>query len=447
MAVETDITRLSLAERIALLPARERERLLAGLGTGGLASLLYEWRFWARPAQVAPEGDWRIWLLLSGRGFGKTRAGAEWVREQVERHGRRRIALVGRTAADVRDVMVEGESGVLAVCPPWNRPEYIPSKRRLEWPNGAIATMYSADQPDLLRGPQHDAAWCDELAAWRYPDAFDMLLLGLRLGDDPRCVVTTTPRPTPVIRRLLADPRVVVTRGSTYENRANLAPEFVAQVVAQYEGTTLGRQEVYGEVIDDVEGALWHRDLLDRTRVAPDAVPPLSRVVVAVDPAVTAGAQSDETGIVVAGVDRSQRLANVYVLADLSGRWSPQGWAERVVAAYREHEADRVVVEVNQGGDLVEAVLRGVDESLPLTKVHASRGKRVRAEPVAALYEQGRVHHVGLFAELEDQLCTWTGDEESPDRLDALVYAVTALAVEPRQRTVVVEPAYRISPL
>lgn len=381
------------------------EAAVAALTVEEKARLLFSWRATARAGQVAPAGAWRTWLLLSGRGYGKTRAGAEWTREQVEENGRRRLALVASTAADARDVMVEGESGILAISNPSFMPVYEPSKRRLTWPNGAIATMYSADEPRRLRGPQHDAAWCDELASWRYAEAWDMLLFGLRLGDDPQVVVTTTPRPTRLIRDLLTKPTTVTTRGTTFDNRANLAEGFFEDIVAAYEGTTLGRQEIYGEVIEDLEGALWHRDTLEAGRLKYGDIPDLARIVVAVDPAVTSEAGSDETGIIVAGIDDVPQRAQGYVLEDLSGRHTPQGWAERAVAAYHEHEADCIVAEVNQGGDLVKAMLRMVDPSVPYKKVTATRGKWVRAEPVAALYQQGRIHHVGMLGPLEDQLC------------------------------------------
>lgn len=388
----------------------------------------FDWRRKARPDQLTPPDGaipWRVWLLLAGRGFGKTRTGAEHIRERVMSGAAKRIALVARSAADVRDVIVEGESGILAVSPPAERPTWEPSRRRLTWPNGAIATTYSADEPDQLRGPQHDYAWADELAAWRYPDAWDQLLFGLRLGADPRAIVTTTPRPTPIIRALVSAATTHVTRGRTRDNAANLAPGFLDAIVARFEGTRLGRQELDGEILDDNPGALWRRDGIDaaRVRVAPD----LRRVVVGVDPAVTASATSDETGIVVAGLGYDGRF---YVLGDYSGRYSPEQWASRAVQAYREHKADRVVAERNQGGDLVERNLRTVDRNLPVTTVHAKRGKALRAEPVSSLYEQGRVSHVGSLAALEDQMTAWDpgGDGESPDRVDALVYALDDLS-------------------
>jgi len=376
-----------------------------------------------------------VWLLLAGRGFGKSRTGAEWVREQVESGRSRRIALVAPTAADVRDVMIEGESGLLAICPPWNMPVYESSKRRLTWPNGAIATTYSAEEPDRLRGPQHDAAWCDEVAAWRYPETWDMLMFGLRLGVDPRCVVTTTPKPIPIIRNLLKNPTTAITRGSTYENRANLAEAFFEQIVAQYEGTRLGRQELYAEVLDDVEGALWTRALIDQHRVK--VAPELKRIVVAIDPAITASDDSDETGIVVAGLGVDN---HGYALDDLSLRASPDGWARRAVEAYHARKADRIVAEVNQGGDMVEYTIRTVDPRASIKKVHAARGKQTRAEPIVALYEQGRIHHVGVLPQLEEQMCNWVPGMDSPDRMDAAVWAFTELMLGQRSMPPVRKP-------
>lgn len=394
-------------------------------------ALLHHWPLHARPEQLPPPGDWAKWFVCGGRGMGKTRCGAEWVRAEVESGGARRIALVAPTAGDARDVMVEGESGILAISPPWNRPKYEPSKRRLTWSNGALATTYSADEPERLRGPQHDRAWCDEPASWRYPEAWDNLMLGLRLGIKPRVLVTGTPKPVRLVRELL-DQRargVVVTRGSTYANRENLAASFFEDIVAKYEGTRLGRQELNAELLDDTPGALWVRTMIDRDRRKAGEVPELVRVVVGVDPAVTSGDDADETGIVVAGkgVD-----GHAYVLHDRSCRLSPDGWAKRAVAAYEETKAARIIAEVNNGGDLVEAVIRTVrtSDGLPVSyrAVRASRGKRVRAEPIAALYEQGKVHHIGCFAELEDQMCNFTPETaESPDRLDALVWALTDL--------------------
>ena len=437
----------SLLEQLADLPKAEADALIRALAPDAAAAFEYHWRYRARPEQLPPEGSWRVWLLMAGRGFGKTRCGAEWVRAEVKA-GRRRIALVAPTAADARDVMVEGESGILAISPDHERPLYEPSKRRLTWPNGAIATTYSADEPERLRGPQHDAAWCDELGSWRFPEAWDMLMFGLRLGIDPRVMVTTTPRPTRLIRSLVDDPKTAITWGTTYANRANLAGAFLDQIVKKYEGTRLGRQELNAELLDDVPGALWNRGLIEAARPPMGFVlPDLVRVVVAIDPAASSGEDADETGIIVAGKDK---LSRGYVLADLSGHYTPTEWARIVVSAYRAHGADRVVAEINNGGEMVEATLRVVDDNVAYTGVHATRGKVVRAEPVAALYEQGRIRHMGAFTQLEDQMCEFTpdldrskpkrdptdpsslgkGGRTSPDRADALVWAFTELLVE-----------------
>jgi phage terminase large subunit-like protein len=437
------MTERSLAERFATLPEARRKKILAALSPRERAQLEFTWEFWARPKQLEPSGDWRVWMLCAGRGYGKTRCGAEWVRTLVEGGRAGRIALVAATAADARDVVVEGESGLVAICPPWNRPLYEPSKRRLTWRSGATASLYSADEPDRLRGPQHDAAWADELAAWRYPEAWDQLMFGLRLGADPRVVVTTTPRPTPLIRQLISSPTTVVTRGTTYENRAHLAGAFYESIVKQYEGTRLGQQELLAELLDDNPGALFRRDDIEKGRVR--EAPPLVRIVVAVDPAVSSGEASNETGIVVAGLGVD---AHAYVLADVSGRLTPYEWARRTVDSYHAHRADRIVAEKNQGGALVESNLRTVDPRIPYKGVTATRGKTTRAEPVGALYEQGRVHHVGCFPKLEDQMCAWDPSAQvggrarresaavsdhrsaSPDRMDALVWALTELMVE-----------------
>jgi len=399
----------------------------------------YEWyapgKAWK--AQQPPPGDWRIWLLLAGRGFGKTRAGAEFVRDRVMAGEARRIALVAPTALDARAVMVEGESGLLSIGPSHERPDYEPSLHRLTWENGAVATLFSADEPNRLRGPQHDLAWCDELAAWRHPAAWDMLMFGLRLGEDPRVVVTTTPRPIKLIRELLADPKVIVTRGRTVDNRGHLAPAFLDQIVRRYEGTRLGRQELDGEILDDMPGALWNHGLIDAARVAtaPDlARPELTRIVVAIDPAVSSAEHSDETGIIVAGRTGE---GHGYVLADLSGHYRPAEWAKVAIAASKTHGADRIVAEVNNGGEMVEATLRMLDPNVPYAAVHAAHGKVARAEPVAALYEQGRVHHLGALPQLEDQMCAFSRDFDrdsagySPDRVDALVWALSQLFLEP----------------
>ncbi len=382
------------------------------------------WSIIARPGQIPPtDRPWFVHLMRSGRGGGKTRAGSEWVLQRA-REGFRYIALVGQTAADVRDTMVElGESSIMKVARSWERPIYEPSKRRLTFPNGAVAIAYTGDEPDQLRGPQHDSAWVDELAKFKYPqECWDNLIFGLRLGRCPQVFVTTTPRPTPIIRQLVAAPDTVDVRFSTYDNADNLSPVFLAKIRERYEGTRIGRQELYGEILDDNPGALWHRDLIEEQRVA--AAPPLLRIVVAVDPAVTSSIESADTGIVVAG-----RAANghAYVLEDASLHGSPYAWASAAVKAYRDHSADRIVGEVNNGGDLVEVNIGTVDVSVPFKGVHASRGKQVRAEPVASIYEQGKAHHVGCFPLLEDQMCEWVPGEKSPDRMDALVWALTEL--------------------
>lgn len=340
----------------------------------------------------------------------------------VEEKGYRRIALVARTAADCRDTMVEGEAGLLSVFPPWQKPNYEPSKRRVTFHTGAIATTYSGDKPDQLRGPAHDLAWSDELAAWRYPESWDMLQMGLRVGDRPINVVTTTPRPTKIIRELHKDELCVTTFGTTYENLDNLPAPMVAYLKRKYEGTRLGRQELLADILDDVPGALWTRAIIDDNRR--NDYPPQKRVVVAIDPAVTNTEDSSETGIIVAGIDRQN---HGYVLEDCTMKGSPSQWAKRAIHAYYVHEADRIVVETNNGGDMLEHTIHTEDDSVPVKQVRASRGKHTRAEPISALYEQERVSHVGVFAELEDQLCTWMPGDDSPDRLDALVWAFTAL--------------------
>ncbi len=414
---------VSPAESMSSLAADERKALLETLSEADAEEILHDWTFWARPSQLPPDGTWRVWLLLAGRGFGKTRTGAEWVRAEAQSGRRGRLALVAPTAADARDVMVEGESGLLAIAPRGNRPEYEPSKRRLTWHNGAMATLYSADEPDRLRGPQHDGAWLDELAAWRFPETFDQLQFGLRLGSDPRIVVTTTPRPTQLIKQLVERPTTFTTTGTTYENVANLAPAFVDSIISRYQGTRLGLQEIEARILGDPDGALWKRDWI-QTAVAPDLI----RVVIGIDPAGSSSEQADETGIIIAGkgVD-----GNGYVLADRSCRLSPEGWASRAVAGFDQFSADRVVAEANFGGEMVQSVLRTVRSTLPFTAVHASRGKGIRAEPISSLYEQKRIFHCDAFPELEDQLCSWTPDSgKSPDRLDALVWALTWLMLE-----------------
>lgn len=388
-----------------------------------------EWGFrHARADQRPPsDPDWFTWLMLGGRGAGKTRNGSEYAHRLAGHF--ERGALIAPTAADARDVMVEGESGLLATARPGARPDYEPSKRRLTWPNGAQATLFSADEPDRLRGPQHAWAWGDEPCAWRMlQSSWDNLLLGLRLGSRPRVMLTTTPRPSKWLTTLLARPDTRLARASTYANLDNLAPQFAATVLSRYEGTRLGRQEIEAEVLTDIVGALWNWTMIEAAN-RPAAVPDLFRVVVAIDPAVTSGEESDETGIVVAGMGGERRSPTFYVLADLSARLTPDGMAERAVSAYDEFAADAIIGETNNGGDFIERVIRTRSRTARYRGVRASRGKQTRAEPVAALYEQGRVHHTALMPELEDQLTSWTPESAvSPDRLDALVWALTDLA-------------------
>jgi phage terminase large subunit-like protein len=397
------------------------------------------WRAKARPEQLPPPGDWNGWVVCAGRGFGKTRTGAEWVKELVESGAASRIALIAPTAGDCRDVIVEGPAGILAVSSPWCRPDYQPALRRLTWPNGAVASTFSAEEADRLRGPQHDAAWFDELAAFSNPsEVWDMAMFGLRLGVRPRWLVTTTPKPVKLLRELLAREGhdVIISRGTTMDNSANLAPSFLESIRSKYEGTRIGRQELHAELLLDVPGALWTRDMLDRAN-GKWQLPDMQRVVVAVDPSGTRGEEDsgDSIGIVVAGIGSDDKC---YVLADRTCKLSPDAWGREAVRAYREFKADRVVAERNYGGAMCEHVLRTVDRNVPYREVTASRGKVQRAEPVAALYEQNRVRHAGSFPELEDQLCAMTGDgysgDGSPDRLDALVWAITDLMLDASNR-------------
>ncbi len=411
---------------------------LNSLSEAELLALPYLFSFWAMPHQLPPPGDWRTWVILGGRGAGKTRAGAEWVRGMVA-GAARRIALIGETYDQAREVMVFGDSGIMAVCPPDARPKWIASRHMLVWPNGAQATLFSAHEPEALRGPQFDAAWVDELAKWRKAAAtWDMLQFALRLGDHPRVCVTTTPRRQALLRKLLDRPSTVVTHAPTSANRANLADSFLAEMAAEYAGTALGRQELDGVMLDDVDGALWTTGRLAACQMA--NAPPLTRIVVAVDPPTTAHAGSDACGIIVAGVvmDGPVQDWRAYVLEDASLQGaSPDTWARAAIAAVARHGADRLVAEVNQGGDMVAAVIRQIDPLVPFRAVHASRGKIARAEPVAALYEQGRVRHLRGLGDLEDQMCQMTQagyqGKGSPDRVDALVWAIHDLMIGPAQ--------------
>ena len=394
-------------------------------------SSAHNWRALARPSQLPP-ADFSTWLLLAGRGFGKSWTGANFTCELAGSGEARRIALIGPTWDHVRATMVEGTSGIVTIAPAWCRPVFEASKSQLTWPSGAIATMYSADQPESLRGPEHDFAWCDELASWRRPETWDNLLLTLRIGK-PRIVVTTTPKPTRLIRDLVAregTDGIVITRGSTYENRARLAPQFFQQLVRRFEGTRLARQELLGQVLDDVPGALWNRESLEATRV--DAVPPLQRIVIGVDPAGSSAAGADLTGIVACGLGMDKHL---YVLGDFSLRGTPREWAAKVLGVYHSLKADKVVVERNFGGEMAAATLASVDPAVPVKEITSSRGKVLRAEPIASIFEQQRGHLVGALPELEDEACAFTTDwdrgrDGSPDRVDALVFAASELMLD-----------------
>lgn len=428
------MSQISPAQFLASLDEEARKAELSKLSAKEIAALKWHWPFWARPNQLPPDGDWITWLLLAGRGFGKTRCGAEWVRQKAKENPGCRIALVGETAADCRKVMVDGESGILAISPPDFMPTYYPTNRQLVWPNGSIAETYNATEPDQLRGPQHHFAWCDEIAKWKYMQAtWDQVQMGLRLGEKPQQVVTTTPRPLELIKKILNDKDTVVTKGRTYDNAGNLAAPFLKKITEEYEGTRLGRQELEAEILDDIPGALWQRSGIDMNRIA-DVPEDLERVIVAVDPATSNEEGSDETGIVVVGLGRdSDGYARGYVLEDGSLKGSPEEWARKAVNLYRKWEADKIVAEKNQGGEMVASVIKAVDRSLSPKLVHASRGKYIRAEPISSLYEQNRVHHVGRFDKLEDQMCTFSVDNirgngmGSPDRVDALVWGLTEL--------------------
>lgn len=407
------------AKSIASLTPFARKKILTALTDDEIRSLLNDWRFWARPEQLPPEGDWRIWLFLAGRGAGKTRSGAEWIADGVRRKNMRYIGLLAATQADARSVMVEGESGLLAVVP---TAKYEPANRRILFPGGAMARLISADDPNDVRGFQFDAVWADEFCKWREPQAaLDMVLMALRLGGTPRLMMTTTPRAIKPLHDLLNMPDVAVTRCATVANAANLSPTFLSGLSLRFSGTRLGRQELDGELISDNADALWKREWIERTRLR--KIPSLVRVVVAVDP--PASIAGDECGIVAAGLGED---GDAYVLADRSAAGlSPAGWAERVVRAYEAFAADSIVAEANQGGEMVRQVLLSALPNAPVKLVHATRSKQTRAVPAAMLYEQGRVHHVGAFAELEDQMCQYDGGGQSPDRMDALVWGLADL--------------------
>ena len=421
--------------------------MLENLDLEALNFLAHDWQLWARDDQLPPPGDWTTWLLLGGRGSGKTRAGAEWVRMLATASGpgkavaHQRIALIAETMADARDVMVEGESGLLAIHAEHERPDYIASRRRLEWKNGSVATLFSAEDPDSLRGHQFTAAWCDELAKWRYPQAsWDMLQFALRLGPRPRQMVTTTPRPIALLKDLLTRDGVITDRASTHCNRSNLAPAFFDAIIRRYEGTRLGRQEMQAEMLEDNPDALWRREALER--IIRQGHPPLERIVLALDPPVSRGAGADACGIIVAGLSAD---AMAYVLEDATVQGlRPRDWAAHAVRIYHKYGADCLIAEVNQGGEMVRDVLNQIDETISYRPVHARRGKWLRAEPVAMLYEQGWVRHLGSMPELEDEMCAFTpagrANGHSPDRLDALVWALSELklarSADPHVRTI-----------
>jgi len=430
----------SLMEILAHLPEDQRNEILAGFDPD---NLLWDWSVWGRPEQQTPEGDWNIWAYIAGRGAGKTRTAAEWVREEAKytTTGQRRFALVARTAADVRDVIVEGESGIINVTPPSERPLYEPSKRRLTWPNGNTATCFTADEPDSLRGPQFTHAWGDEIAAWRQtPDAagmtaFDNLRVGTRLGANPKIMVTTTPKRVPLLYQLIAEAektgKVVITRGSTLDNSGNLSQAYIDAIVGVYEGTRLAAQELYGEMLSDVEGALWTQELIDRGREMQLPMGTPLRCI-GVDPSVAENPR-DECGIVVVAStgERDLYKRNSWVLEDASIHGSPEVWANKVVAMARKWGCP-VVAEVNQGGALVRNAINTIDPTVKVLEVHSKYGKALRAEPITLAYEQNRVHHVGYLGDLESQMCAWIpGEGKSPDRVDALVHALTALLIKP----------------
>lgn len=442
------------------LPQDQVMSVLKELTPKQLEELAHDWKFWARPEQLEPEGDWKIWLPLAGRGWGKTRCGAEWVRHRIKA-GDRRIACVAPTKGDVRRVMVEGESGLLNICWKGDKtysgremgfPSWSPTNNTITWANGARAEFFSAEDPERLRGPQFHSAWCDEICAWtRMEETWDMLQFTLRLGKNPRILVTTTPKPVKLLRNILKPEniesgRVYKTSGSSYENADNINLE----ALSQYEGTRLGRQELYAEILDEAAGALWNRKMIDEAQVdlpveaivhGPDGISidyaasrkefakSLVKVVVSVDPAITANEESDMTGIIVAGVDIS---GNAYILEDATDQYMPEQWASKAVQLYNEYEADLIVAERNQGGEMVRSTLRTVDDSVPIKLVHASRGKFARAEPVSTLYERGKVKHLKYLESLEEQMVTWEplGSIGSPDRLDAMVWAVTNLLLK-----------------
>ena len=411
---------------LATLPEKKREEILGELSEDEVTAAFGDWFFDARREQIAPPGDWFIWLIMAGRGFGKNWSGAHWLIDQHQRQGKTNTCIVAATASDLRRYCLEGPSGILSLAPRWFYPEYKPSKTKLVWPNGGETHLYTSEKPNRLRGANHDAAWCDEVSYWAYPTmAWDMLMLTLRYGKKPQVIATMTPRPIAVIRQLLAREGrdVVITRGSTYDNLTNLSPSFVDEVINQYEGTRLGRQEIGGELLEDVEGALWNHELLDTLREMEH--PPLVRCGIGVDPPIKSGENADLCGIIVGGVDEHK---TGHVIADYSQRGTPQEWGRRVARAFYMHDADFVVAEGNQGGEMVSHVIHSVDEDIPVKIVHATKGKVTRAEPISARYEQHKIRHCGTgLQSLEDEMCLFVPGnmEKSPDRVDALVWLMS----------------------
>ena len=444
-----DPAALSMAQQFAFLPEIEQEGWLASITDAEAHALEYDWEYWGRPAQQMPPGAWAFWLILAGRGWGKTRTGAEAVLQKAEALGAGgRIALVARTAGDVRDTMIEGESGIMNVAPPWFRPVYEPSKRRVTFSNDAMCICFTSEKPDALRGPQFHFAWCDEVAAWQYlKETWDNLMLGLRLGLNPQVVITTTPKPIGLLRDLIADVDTVATRGTTYENLANLSPRFRKAVLSRYEGTRLGRQELMAELLEQAEGALWRREWIQPIRVTPELAKQIRRIVVAIDPAATSKDSSDETGIVAVGITEGDiDTCRGIVLADESGRYTPDGWARKALALADRLKANGIIGEANNGGEMVEHTIKTVDRNAAFKMVWASKSKQARAEPVAAYYEQGRIDHAMhkdetgewvSYTALEDEYCGWEPNTgaASPNRLDAAVWGFTELMVDPNEVT------------
>lgn len=432
----------------------QRMAFLDELSDDELNTITYDWSIWARPKQYLPRGDWMYWLIMAGRGFGKTRTGAETVRLWKEQ-GVELFTFIGATPADVRDIMINGPAGIITISPPWDKPEYITTKRRLQWSNGAYALCYSGAAPDKIRGINSEKAWLDELPAWKYPqETFDMVVMGNRIGNNPQMIITTTPKNIEIMRNLNVDPLTLVTRGNTYENRDNLNPAFLHAVNQQYGGSRLGRQEIDGELLGDIQGALFKASIIERYRIhnangwgilqddgiLPTETESLSKRIIAIDPSTTSKGTSDDTGIIVVGIKKLDKVEHAFILDDVTHvlideitkqkkkeqiKLSPNQWAKRAIKAYRDYKADVMVYEANQGGDVIRDLILSIDPSINIQSVHASENKLKRAEPISSLYEQGRVHHVGTFVHLENEMTEYDGTGNSPNRLDALVWGIT----------------------